>query len=43
MTNEMKEYDTNGNLIHSRNSSGFEVWYEYDDRGNLIHTRTSND
>jgi YD repeat-containing protein len=38
---ELCEYDTNGNLIYSRTSDGFEWWSEYDDRGNEIHFRNS--
>ena len=30
MTNEIREYDTNGRLIHSRDSDGYEEWF-YDD------------
>jgi YD repeat-containing protein len=41
MTNEIKEYDNNGNMIHSRYSDGFEVWYDYDTNGNEIHSRDS--
>ena len=43
MSNEIREYDTNGNVIHSRDSNGFEVWREYDINGKLINTRTKND
>jgi len=43
MTNTIKEYDNNGNVIHYRDSSGFEEWHEYDDNGNVINTRTNND
>ena len=35
-TEEIEEYDDNGNRIHVRNSKGYEVWYEYDDKGNCI-------
>jgi YD repeat-containing protein len=41
MSNEIREYDTNGNVIHSRDSSGYEWWREYDDNGNEIHSRDS--
>ena len=37
-----KEYDKNGNLIHSKDSDVFEYWREYDDNGNLIHYKDSN-
>ena len=36
------EYDSNGNLIHSKYSNGEEYWYEYDRNGNEIHYKTSN-
>ena len=39
MTNEIKEYDTNGNLIHFRDSTGFEWWSEYDANGKQTHIR----
>lgn len=35
-------YDKKGNLIYSKNSKGYEVWYEYDDKGNCIHKKYSN-
>jgi len=34
-------YDDHGNLIHFRNSDGFESWCDYDDHGNVIHYRNS--
>ncbi len=37
----VKEYDTNGNLIHY-NSDGYEEWKEYDTNGNLIHHKDSS-
>ena len=33
---EWREYDKNGNLIHSKDSAGNEKLYEYNERGNLI-------
>jgi YD repeat-containing protein len=42
MTNTIKEYDTNGNIIHSRDSDGYEVWCEYDNNGKCIHFRDSD-
>jgi YD repeat-containing protein len=36
-----EKYDSNGNLIHSKNSSGYEELYEYDSNGNLIHFKNS--
>jgi YD repeat-containing protein len=35
------EYDSKGNLIHYRDSDGWEAWYEYDSNGNYIHFRSS--
>jgi YD repeat-containing protein len=39
---EIKKYDEKGNLIHSRDSDGFEWWSEYDEKGNVIHSRNSD-
>ena len=36
------EYDERGNIIHRKNSDGFEEWREYDERGNIIHRRNSD-
>lgn len=36
------EYDRNGNLIHYKNSNGYEYWKEYDSNGNLIHYKNSD-
>lgn len=41
-TNTITEYDKKGNLIHSRDSDGLEMWREYDANDNLIHFRDSN-
>jgi|688.fasta_scaffold1928994_1 YD repeat-containing protein len=38
---KIDEYDSNGNLIHSKDSDGFETWHEYDANGNLIHYKSS--
>ena len=38
---EIEEYDKNDNLIHYRDSYGFEAWKEYDENNNLIHFRNS--
>jgi YD repeat-containing protein len=35
-------YDSNGNMIHSKNSDGYESWIEYDSDGNVIHYKHSN-
>ena len=36
------EFDENGNLIHSKNSNGFEKWNTFDEKNNLIHFKNSN-
>lgn|GEM_PF-1943048 len=40
-----KEYDSNGNIIHEKIFSDYELkfeqWYEYDSKGNLIHKKNS--
>ena len=41
MTEEIVEYDEQGNLIHYRSSNGLEMWFEHNEQGNLIHYRTS--
>ena len=38
---EWYDYDKNGNLIHRKDSDGYEEWCEYDKNGNLIHTKNS--
>lgn len=38
----ISEYDNNGNLIHYKNSNGYEYWKEYDSNGNLIHSKYSD-
>ena len=38
----LHEYDSNGKLIHSKNSTGCEEWYEYDSNGKEIHYKDSN-
>jgi YD repeat-containing protein len=35
-------YDSNGNIIHYKNSNGYEWWQEYDSNGNCIHSKNSN-
>ena len=37
----IEEYDSNGNLIHYKNSYGDEEWKEYDSNNNCIHYKTS--
>ena len=39
--NTIKEYDTNGNLIHYKDSEGGEAWWTYDENNNLTHYRDS--
>ena len=39
---EMKQFDDDGNLIHYRDSNGYEVWREYNDSGQEIHSRDSS-
>ena len=39
---ECYDYDTNGNLIHRKDSDGFEEWYEYNTNGNKIHYKNSD-
>ena len=38
----LREYDSNGNEIHFKNSNGYEWWYDYDSNGKLIHYKNSN-
>ena len=38
----ISEYDNNENLIHYKNSNGYEYWKEYDSNGNLIHSKDSD-
>lgn len=39
---EIREYDKNNNLIHYKDSDGYEYWKEYDKNNNLIHYKDSN-
>ncbi len=39
---EWTAYDNNGNLIHYKNNSGYEVWNKYDDKGNKIYEKDSD-
>ncbi len=36
------EYDSKGNMFHTKCSDGDEYWSEYDTKGNLIHQETSS-
>ena len=36
------KYDENGNMIHYKNSDGFEEWWDYDENNNPIHYKNSN-
>ena len=38
----ISEYDNNENLIHFKDSDGYEYWKEYDSNGNEIHSKYSN-
>ena len=38
----ISEYDNNGNLIHFKDSDGYESWKEYDRNGNKIHSKDSD-
>jgi YD repeat-containing protein len=38
----IREYNSNGKLIHSKRSDGYEYWYEYDANNNLIHYKNSD-
>ena len=38
----ISEYDNNENLIHFKDSDGYEEWGEYDSNGNLIHYKNSD-
>jgi len=40
-TPEVTEYDDRGNLIHSKDSDGYEAWREYDANDNMIYYRNS--
>ena len=33
----IREYDTNGKLIHYKNRNGYEYWQEFDTNGRVIH------
>ena len=37
----IKGYDNKGNLIHQKDSNGYEYWYDYDNKGNEIHYKNS--
>jgi hypothetical protein len=41
-TEPVNKYDSNGNLIHSKYSDGYEAWYEFDSDGNCIHYKNSS-
>ena len=36
------KYDENENVMHVKDSIGFEYWYEYDENGNMIHGKNSD-
>ncbi len=37
MSEEIKKYDKNSNLIYYKYSNGLEYWYKYDENNNLIY------
>jgi len=37
----IKDYDEKGNVIHFKNSNGYEYWKDYDEKGNVIHFKNS--
>jgi YD repeat-containing protein len=37
----IKEYDANGNLVHSKDFKGFEEWTEFDSNNKIIHHKNS--
>jgi hypothetical protein len=34
--------DSKGNVVHTKNSYGYEVWYDYDENNNQRHFKASN-
>ena len=38
----LHEYDSNGKVIHSKDSNGYEWWSEFDINGKLIHFKNSD-
>ena len=38
----IKEYDDNGNMVHSKDSGGYECWKEYNHNDIMIHSKDSN-
>ena len=42
MSEEIEEYDKNNNLIHWKDSNGYESWNEYDENNNLIYYKGSD-
>ena len=41
MEKEINKYDKNNNLVHFKNSKGYEEWKEYDENNNKIHYKNS--
>ena len=39
---DTKEFDERGNLIHFKDSSGYEYWQEFDKNNNEIHYKDSD-
>ena len=42
MSKDIRKFDKNNNLIHWKNSTGYEFWQEFDKKNNLIHYKDSN-
>ena len=42
MEKVIRKFNKQGNMIHYKNSDGYERWWEYDDNGKLIHYKNSN-
>ena len=36
------EYDPKGNLIHYKDSSGYESWYHYNEQNKIVHYHNSH-
>ncbi len=41
MSEKIREYDKNNNLIYYKSSGGYEFWKEYDKNSNLIHRKNN--
>jgi len=36
------EHDSKGNMVHYKDSKGYEIWRDYDSNGRLIHNKHSD-